>query len=97
MKKGEAGILVPMDVPQGMKKTYLQNFNAITGGSSTSPEKFMRTLKDQLDVGAGGNATGRNIHQKSLDEAVRMCNAVYALTIEGKTVEEAMAVYKGVI
>lgn len=42
-----------------------------------------------------GNATGRNIHQKPLDEAVRMCNAIYAITIEDATVEEALMIYMG--
>jgi DhnA family fructose-bisphosphate aldolase class Ia len=42
---------------------------------------------------ASGNATGRNIHQKSLKEAVRMCNAIYAITVDGETVNEAMKIY----
>ena len=47
--------------------------------------KFLQTLKDQIEAGAGGNATGRNIHQKSLKEAIKMCNAIYKITIEGKS------------
>ncbi len=64
------------------------------GGSSTDVKEFLKTLQDQLSVGASGNATGRNIHQKELDEAVRMCNAVYALTVEHKNVDEALRIYK---
>ena len=46
------------------------------GSSSVDVEGFLRLLHDQIFVsGASGNATGRNIHQKSLEEAVRMCNA----------------------
>jgi len=61
------------------------------GGSSTDNEKFLRTLYEQIHIsGAMGNATGRNIHQKSLDDAVKMANAIYAVTVEDKTVEEAM-------
>jgi fructose-bisphosphate aldolase/6-deoxy-5-ketofructose 1-phosphate synthase len=41
-----------------------------------------------------GNATGRNIHQKTLDEALRMCNAVYAITVEDASFEEALKIYK---
>jgi len=64
------------------------------GGSSVDEKSFLQTLHDQINVsGAAGNATGRNIHQKSLDEAVRMCNAIYAITIEGASVEEAMKIY----
>ena len=64
------------------------------GGSSMAPKDFLQQLYDQIHVsGASGNATGRNVHQKSLDEAVRMCNAIYAITVEDKTVEEAWAIY----
>ena len=64
------------------------------GGSSDNVESFLKRLYDQIHVsGAAGNATGRNIHQKSLDDAVRMCNAIYAITIEGKSVEEALRIY----
>lgn len=64
------------------------------GGASEDVELFLRTLHDQIFVsGASGNATGRNVHQKSLKEAIRMCNAIYAITIEGTTVEEALKIY----
>lgn len=66
------------------------------GGSSDEAEAFLKKLHDQIHIsGAQGNATGRNIHQKSLDEAVRMCNAVYAITVENSSVEDALKIYKG--
>jgi fructose-bisphosphate aldolase/6-deoxy-5-ketofructose 1-phosphate synthase len=66
------------------------------GGSSTDPKKFLQDLHDQIfDCGASGNATGRNIHQKPLDEAVRMVNAITAITVYGKTVDEAVKIYNG--
>jgi len=66
------------------------------GGSSKAPKAFLQALHDQIHVsGASGNATGRNVHQKSLDEAVRMCNAIYAVTIEGKSVDEAWRAFSG--
>lgn len=64
------------------------------GGSSVDVKGFLQRLHDQIFVsGASGNATGRNIHQKSLEEAIRMCNAIYAITVNGVNVEEAMKVY----
>lgn len=43
------------------------------GGSTVDAETFLTQLHDQIHVGgADGNATGRNIHQRSLDEAVRL-------------------------
>jgi DhnA family fructose-bisphosphate aldolase class Ia len=65
------------------------------GGSSVDVKPFLQRLYDQIFVsGASGNATGRNIHQKSLEEAVRMCNAIYAITVDAKGVEEALKVYR---
>jgi fructose-bisphosphate aldolase/6-deoxy-5-ketofructose 1-phosphate synthase len=64
------------------------------GGSSVDPKTFLQTLHDQIYVsGTSGNATGRNIHQKSLEEAIRMCNAICAITVEEASVEEALKIY----
>ena len=64
------------------------------GGSSDDVEVFIKRLHDQIHVsGASGNATGRNIHQKSLKEAVRMCDAIYAITVENVDVKEALRIY----
>ena len=66
------------------------------GGSSVDVRAFLQDLHDQIFVsGASGNATGRNIHQKPLREAVRMCNAISAITLRGWSVEDAMSVYEG--
>ncbi|WOF15931.1 aldolase [Methanoplanus sp. FWC-SCC4] len=66
------------------------------GGSSVSAEGFLKQLYDQIHTGgASGNATGRNIHQKSLEEAVRMCNAISSITIDNADVETAVKIYKG--
>ena len=66
------------------------------GGGSTDVRKFLQTLHDQIFVsGAYGSATGRNIHQKALHEAVQMTNAISAITYGGHSVDEAMAVYEG--
>ena len=66
------------------------------GGSSTSAEKFLSQLYAQIHTGgASGNATGRNIHQKSLDEAIRMCNAISAITMDNADVAAALKIYNG--
>jgi len=66
------------------------------GGSSTDATTFLQRLHDQIHVsGAIGNATGRNIHQKPLDEAVRMCNAISAITLADMSVDEAVQIYEG--
>ena len=64
------------------------------GGSSTDERTFLSELYDQIHTGgAGGNATGRNIHQKGHDAAVRFCNAIFAITVEGADVETAWKIY----
>ncbi len=63
------------------------------GGSSVDVEAFLQRLYDQIQIGISGNATGRNIHQKGFKEAVAMCNAIYAITVEGKNVKEALEIY----
>jgi fructose-bisphosphate aldolase / 6-deoxy-5-ketofructose 1-phosphate synthase len=66
------------------------------GGPIQNVRSFLQQLHNQIHVsGVAGNATGRNIHQKSLDEAIRMCNAIYAITIENAGVEEAFKIYSG--
>lgn len=66
------------------------------GGSSVDEAKFLKELYEQIHTGGcAGNATGRNIHQKSLKDAVRMCNAISAITIDGASLEDAIALLKG--
>ncbi|MEI6533359.1 MAG: aldolase [Candidatus Roizmanbacteria bacterium] len=63
------------------------------GGSSMDTRTFLQTLHDQIHIGgAQGNATGRNIHQRPLDEAIKFCNAIHAITVEDKSVEEALKI-----
>ena len=65
------------------------------GGSSVDGAVFLKQLWEQIHIGGcAGNATGRNIHQKGLDEAVRMCNAIYAITVQDASVEEALKIYE---
>ncbi len=66
------------------------------GGSSKAPGDFLQQLHDQIHIGGTvGNATGRNIHQKPLDEARRMCDAISALTYGDHDTAFALQVYEG--
>ena len=66
------------------------------GGSTVDAKTFLTQLHDQIHIGgASGNATGRNIHQRPLDEAVRLTKAISALTLAGYDVEEALDVFEG--
>lgn len=66
------------------------------GGSTVDAETFLTQLHDQIHIGgACGNATGRNIHQRSLDEAVRLTKAISAITLADASVADALAVFRG--
>jgi DhnA family fructose-bisphosphate aldolase class Ia len=66
------------------------------GGSTVDAHTFLSQLYDQIHIGgADGNATGRNIHQRSLDEAVRLTKAISAITLADYDVYEAMDIFEG--
>ena len=66
------------------------------GGSKIDAEAFLTELHQQIhEGGSRGNGTGRNIHQRPLEEAVRMANAIYAVTSKNASVEEALKILKG--
>jgi DhnA family fructose-bisphosphate aldolase class Ia len=66
------------------------------GGGTVDAKTFLTQLHDQIHVGgASGNATGRNIHQRSLDEAVRLTKAISAITLADYSVDDALAVFNG--
>ena len=88
-----------MDQNEALKQAVLaagRTKVVCAGGSSTDVKKFLEGLHNQIHkAGTMGNATGRNIHQKPLAEAVRFTNAIYAVTVEDASVEEAMKIYEG--
>lgn len=66
------------------------------GGSTVDAKTFLTQLWEQIHVGgAVGNATGRNIHQRSLDEAVRLTKAISAITLSDYSAEDALRVFEG--
>jgi len=66
------------------------------GGSTVEAKVFLQQLWDQIHIGgARGNATGRNIHQRPLDEAVRLTKAISAITLGDTSAEEALEIFEG--
>ena len=66
------------------------------GGSKADAQVFLQQLHDQIVIGgACGNATGRNIHMRSTEEAVRLTKAISAITLADYSVEDALAVFNG--
>lgn len=67
-----------------------------SGGGSLPAQDFLQRLHDQINIsGARGAATGRNIHQKTTEEGIRMCAACHAIICEGASVDAAMAIFEG--
>ena len=65
------------------------------GGAKEDPEIFLTELHNQIHIGGTrGNGTGRNIHQCSLLDAIKMANAIHAITVDFKTVNEAIEMLK---
>ena len=66
------------------------------GGSTVDADEFLTQLWEQIHIGgAAGNATGRNIHQRSLDEAVRLTKAISSITLADYDAAEALEVFEG--
>ena len=66
------------------------------GGSTVDAETFLLQLWEQIHIGgARGNATGRNIHQRSPEEAIRLTKAISAITIGDYDAARALAVFEG--
>ena len=65
------------------------------GGAKVDEKAFLSELYEQIHKGGSrGNGTGRNIHQRELKEAVKMANAIYAITCEDATLKEALKLLK---
>jgi fructose-bisphosphate aldolase/6-deoxy-5-ketofructose 1-phosphate synthase len=89
-KPGFQSALILREAVQAAGKTKV----VCAGGASRDARSFLQQLYDQIHIsGASGNATGRNIHQRPLDEAVRFCNAIFAITVENRSVEDAWKIY----
>ena len=67
-----------------------------SGGGSLPAKDFLQRLHDQMSIGnCMGAATGRNIHQRTTEEAVRMTEACHAIICKGASVPDAMAIFEG--
>lgn len=67
-----------------------------SGGSKKDEKAFLEELHSQIhESGARGTATGRNIYQRPVDEAVRMADAISSIVYYGHSVEDALAILQG--
>ncbi len=62
-----------------------------SGGSKKDPKTFLQELSDQINLGkTAGTATGRNVFQNTLPQAIAMTKAIAAIVYDDASVEEAM-------
>ncbi len=65
-----------------------------SGGKQTEPTTFFHELYEQIHVGhADGCATGRNIFQKSLKDALAFTQAIAAMVYDNKDADAALKMY----
>jgi|WetSurMetagenome_2_1015567.scaffolds.fasta_scaffold200191_2 fructose-bisphosphate aldolase / 6-deoxy-5-ketofructose 1-phosphate synthase len=66
------------------------------GGAKMPEKKFLQQIYNQNHVsGTGGVAVGRNIFQRPLEEAVRMADAIAAVSLYDYSVDEAFKIFQG--
>lgn len=66
------------------------------GGSKQKSKQFLQSLHDQIHISQTcGNAIGRNIYQRPLDEAIRMANAISAVILYDYSAEDAYDIFQG--
>ncbi len=65
-----------------------------SGGAIKEPREFLQELKDQVVIGkAGGCATGRNIFQRSLKDAIALTQSISSIVCDDASIEEALHLY----
>lgn len=70
----------------------------ISGGSSKEVKDFLQFTWDTIHIGGcRGSATGRNVHQKSLEEGVAMTKAMAALVYKNASVDDALKIYNDAV
>ncbi len=66
------------------------------GGKKQTCKSFLSCLYDQIHIsGTRGVAIGRNIYQRKLDEAIRMANAISAITLYNYSSKDAYDIFTG--
>lgn len=68
----------------------------VSGGDMLKPKDFLHMVHETIHYShAAGSATGRNVHEHPLPEAIRMTNAISSIVYGNKTVDEAYQVFLG--
>ncbi len=69
-----------------------------SGGKQIEAEQLLKNIHEQITIGkVDGCAVGRNIFQRALPNAIALSKAIAAIVYQGKGVENAIQIYKGLI
>ncbi|NCN99770.1 aldolase [Candidatus Falkowbacteria bacterium] len=64
------------------------------GGSRRTVSEMLKELEEQIKIsGTTGLAMGRNLHQRSLEEATRLTAALGSIIFDNKSAKEALVIY----
>jgi len=67
-----------------------------SGGAKKNNKRFLTHIHNQIHIaGTKGAAVARNIYQRPLDEAIRMANAISAITLYNYSAADAYSVFLG--
>jgi fructose-bisphosphate aldolase/6-deoxy-5-ketofructose 1-phosphate synthase len=65
------------------------------GGSQKNANDYLKLVHDQINnAKSSGVAVGRNVHQRSLKDAVKLVDALSALIYDNASVKKAQSIYK---
>ncbi|MCA9383472.1 aldolase [Candidatus Dojkabacteria bacterium] len=68
-----------------------------SGGKTKEATMLLKEIFEQMHIGeTSGCALGRNIHQRELRDAVRLINAIHAIVVEGKNLDQAESIYQNI-
>lgn len=89
---GDKNALAYQEVTEAAGRTKV----ICVGGSKINPKSLLEDMSRQIKISkTGGQAVGRNIHQYPLAQAVRMANAIAAVSIYGYSATEAHDILTG--
>jgi len=98
---------VKLNYPNGDKAKSAEKFKEVVnaagdrtgvicvGGSKKDPRKFLKSIYDQKHISkTRGVAIGRNIYQNTLEDSIRMANAISSIAIFDYSLDDAFKILK---
>jgi DhnA family fructose-bisphosphate aldolase class Ia len=95
IKTSQNDLIMQMNILKIASKSAGNTKIICSGGESKPTDIFLKTLYEQISIGGtNGNATGRNIFQRSLSDAIAFTNAISSIVYDNKSYDEAIKIYE---